>query len=255
MTLLIAMNCVCDHAGFLLAVGQTGERTMSLSKVETLEKGAAVRLTWLDGTSARFHAIWLRDNALDPETRSLGNGQRLITVLDIPRETTLSSASVSPNGELAVTFSPEGKSVTFPFAWLKARIYDKAIVGDSGWTSSDVDLWDSRLQARVPSGSYVKVSKDRAALGEWLASVRRYGFAVLRDVPTASGTLCKVAELFGYVRETNYGRWFEVRAEVNPNNLALRRGGAGAALGRRRKSAGHEDQAVSRIRAAFAARG
>jgi gamma-butyrobetaine hydroxylase len=32
--------------------------------------------------------------------------------------------------------------------------------------------------------------------------------------------LCKVAELFGYVRETNYGHWFEVRAEVNPNNLA-----------------------------------
>jgi len=29
-----------------------------------------------------------------------------------------------------------------------------------------------------------------------------------------------VAELFGFVRETNYGRWFEVRAEVNPNNLA-----------------------------------
>jgi [2-(trimethylamino)ethyl]phosphonate dioxygenase len=26
--------------------------------------------------------------------------------------------------------------------------------------------------------------------------------------------------LFGFVRETNYGRWFEVRAEVNPNNLA-----------------------------------
>jgi gamma-butyrobetaine dioxygenase len=29
-----------------------------------------------------------------------------------------------------------------------------------------------------------------------------------------------VAERFGYVRETNYGRWFEVRAEVNPSNLA-----------------------------------
>ena len=34
------------------------------------------------------------------------------------------------------------------------------------------------------------------------------------------GALCKVAELFGYIRETNYGRWFEVRAEVNPTNLA-----------------------------------
>jgi gamma-butyrobetaine dioxygenase len=30
----------------------------------------------------------------------------------------------------------------------------------------------------------------------------------------------KVVDLFGYVRETNYGRHFEVRTEVNPTNLA-----------------------------------
>ena len=64
------------------------------------------------------------------------------------------------------------------------------------------------------------MSTQRTALGEWLAVVRRYGFAVLDGVPTKPGALCEVAELFGYVRETNYGRWFEVRAEVNPNNLA-----------------------------------
>ena len=29
-----------------------------------------------------------------------------------------------------------------------------------------------------------------------------------------------VAALFGFVRETNYGKWFEVRTEVNPANLA-----------------------------------
>ncbi len=32
--------------------------------------------------------------------------------------------------------------------------------------------------------------------------------------------LLKIAALFGYVRETNYGRYFEVRTEVNPTNLA-----------------------------------
>jgi [2-(trimethylamino)ethyl]phosphonate dioxygenase len=193
---------------------------MSLSKVETLENGAAARLSWADGTSARFHAIWLRDNALDPETRSPGNGQRLITVLDIPPETFLSDTSVSPSGDLVVTFSPERKTVTFPSGWLRERVYDKPSAADAGWISPDIDLWDSELQSNVPTGSYSSVGKDRATLGEWLASVRRYGFAVLRDVPTESGTLCKVAELFGFVRETNYGRWFEVRAEVNPNNLA-----------------------------------
>jgi [2-(trimethylamino)ethyl]phosphonate dioxygenase len=66
----------------------------------------------------------------------------------------------------------------------------------------------------------MSVSTNTQALGDWLAAVDRYGFALLTGLPTESGFLCKVADLFGYVRETNYGRWFEVRAEVNPNNLA-----------------------------------
>jgi gamma-butyrobetaine dioxygenase len=61
---------------------------------------------------------------------------------------------------------------------------------------------------------------DRAEFGRWLAAVRRYGFAVMRGVPRNSGALIDIARLFGFVRETNYGKWFEVRAEVNPNNLA-----------------------------------
>jgi gamma-butyrobetaine dioxygenase len=38
--------------------------------------------------------------------------------------------------------------------------------------------------------------------------------------PVAEGALCDVAALFGFVRETNYGRWFDVRTEVKPSNLA-----------------------------------
>ena len=32
--------------------------------------------------------------------------------------------------------------------------------------------------------------------------------------------MLEIADLFGFVRETNYGKWFEVRTEVNPSNLA-----------------------------------
>ena len=38
---------------------------------------------------------------------------------------------------------------------------------------------------------------------------------------TRPGALFEVVDLFGYVRETNYGRHFEVRTEVNPTNLAF----------------------------------
>jgi gamma-butyrobetaine dioxygenase len=64
------------------------------------------------------------------------------------------------------------------------------------------------------------VGSSRPALGEWLSSVRRFGFGKLTGGPVESGALTKVVSLFGYVRETNYGRHFEVRTEVNPTNLA-----------------------------------
>src|SRR5689334_15849254 len=55
------------------AADKTAENPMQASKATILDEGAAVEVRWRDGTSARFHALWLRDNALDPETRSAGN--------------------------------------------------------------------------------------------------------------------------------------------------------------------------------------
>lgn len=184
-----------------------------------LDDGAALEVA-LHGQTRRFHALWLRDNAPDPATRSTGNGQRLITLLDIPRETRVARAEWV-EGRLSVRFEPEGKQVAFDSDWLAANAYDRPAPGAPGWTGSDIELWDSGLSRRIPTETLGAVRGDRQARRRWLEAVRRYGFAVLSQVPTHSGAVCEVAELFGYVRETNYGRWFDVRAEVEPNNLAF----------------------------------
>jgi gamma-butyrobetaine dioxygenase len=192
---------------------------MIASEARVIDEGRAVEFR-LDGKPARFHAIWLRDNALDEKTRSATNGQRLITILDVPEDTRIARASITSNGELSVFFMPEEREARYPVSWLATRAYDSGYSRAPGWTNSDVTRWDSRLQSAVPSADYEKAASDRRELGRWLAATRRYGFAVMTGVPAMSGSLCKVVELFGFVRETNYGRWFEVRAEVNPNNLA-----------------------------------
>jgi hypothetical protein len=64
------------------------------------------------------------------------------------------------------------------------------------------------------------VAENSEALREWLTSIQRYGIAKLDNGPVENGALLRVAELFGYIRETNYGKWFEVRTEVNLSNLA-----------------------------------
>lgn len=191
---------------------------MPASEPRLIDGGRAIELE-LGGKPHRFHAMWLRDNARDEKTRSPGNGQRLITVLDIPADTRIAQADTA-NGTLAIRFEPEGRTISYDTGWLADHAYDGPAGGEPGWTGPDIERWDGKLHNRVPSESWENVTTDRAALGRWLEAVRRYGFAVMTGTPTTSGTLCQVAELFGFVRETNYGRWFEVRAEVNPNNLA-----------------------------------
>ena len=189
-----------------------------MTDVAVCDAGNFLALT-IDQDRHRFHAIWLRDNAGDPETRSPVNGQRLIALRDISPDVCISSAEIS--GEmLKVNFSPEGKSVDYPLSWLLAHSYDRAVSDKSGWLAPQIEIWDSSLHDRVPTAEFNAVSYDPISRKSWLADVARYGFGKLTGGPVEDMALMKVVDLFGFVRETNYGRHFEVRTEVNPTNLA-----------------------------------
>ena len=59
-------------------------------------------------------------------------------------------------------------------------------------------------------------------LFDFLKDFVEYGFMLLEGIPVKDGELLKIPSLFdGYVRETNYGPLFDVRAKKNPNNLAF----------------------------------
>lgn len=183
------------------------------------DDGGVLTLEWKDGFSARYHAIWLRDNAQDPATRSATNAQRLITLHDIPADTVVADATVADGG-LSVRFAPEEKTVVFPSDWLREHAYDLDVFKEPGWTSPDTETWKNDFDVQRVTGHYHTVRQDTGALRDWLAGVRRHGFGKLTDGPVESGALLDVASLFGFVRETNYGKWFEVRTQVNPSNLA-----------------------------------
>lgn len=169
--------------------------------------------------TARFHAFWLRDNAHDDQTRDPDNGQRLISVSDIPGDTALARAQLHGNS-IHITFSPENKTVAYDINWLLDHAYDKIPHGEHGWIAPGIQTWDSTLTPALPAGDFTLIRSDPAALKDWLLNVARYGFAILENGPVCDKALLQVVDLFGYVRETNYGRHFEVRTEVNPTNLA-----------------------------------
>ena len=172
-----------------------------------------------DGATHRFHAIWLRDNAWDAATRSPDNGQRLIALRDIPHGTHITAAHLT-GGTLSVDFAPENRSIQYDMRWLVQHTYDGAVPRDRGWLAPGRSLWDGALNDAVPDAAFSDVAASREARGRWLGDIARYGFAKLSGGPVTEGALFDVVGFFGHVRETNYGRLFEVRTEVNPTNLA-----------------------------------
>ncbi|MDG5499627.1 gamma-butyrobetaine dioxygenase [Marinobacter sp. BGYM27] len=195
---------------------------LGLSNVKTLAEGKVVQVEWAEGVCARFHAVWLRDNSPDPETLSPANGQRLVRIQDVPEDVWVQAATVLDDARLEITFMPERKVVTFDAGWLLENRYDRPSNGKAatGWTNDEIVRWGKELQEDLPVASFRTASQNPDELRRWLADIRRYGVAKMIDMPLESGAICKVVELFGYVRETNYGRFFEVRTEVNPVNLA-----------------------------------
>ena len=193
----------------------------SFKSIKVTDSGKAIILWRSDGSKLRFHSTWLRDNALDPKTRDTKNGQRLITLSDIPINTYIESAILDEAGKnIFLTFLPEKKKVSFSASWLEAHAYDTKQSNIKGWIASDLKTWGKDMSKRIPNVDYKSARSDKILLLHWLKSLYRYGFAKMTGGKIESGALIQIADLFGYVRETNYGKWFEVRSEVNAINLA-----------------------------------
>ena len=157
-----------------------------------------------------FHPLWLRDNCPCPECRH-GSGQRLLDTRSLPDD--LEVVAVDGTN---VTFS-DGHTSTF----------DPALLASTR-APRPRRLWGAEIQDDLPVSRHSEVAAGGAALRDWLRAVDQLGFAILTGCPTDPGTVTRVAELFGFVRETNYGRLFDVKTVVDPTNLAYTGLGLGA---------------------------
>ena len=172
-----------------------------------------------DGRTLRFPAVWLRDNCPCPQCLDPVTGQKLDDITGIPNG--LAITRTEDAGEsVRVTFGPDQHRSVFSRAWLAAHALDGDGGADGdGRTEDDKELWLPADLTEVPAVNWPRYLTGGKA--QALAAVLRLGFVLLRDVPAEPGTVLEVAASFGYVRQTNYGRLFDVRVEPGPGNLAF----------------------------------
>lgn len=164
---------------------------------------------------------WLRDNCPCPRCRDPRNGQKLFQITELPIGLALDAVRRTADG-VEVDWAPDGHRSAYSAQWLTANRPDGGDGSGDRRGENGKTLWAAAdLNSRLPEANWAEYLGDPAARARVLESVLGLGFALLRDVPCREGQVLEVAETFGYVRETNYGRLFDVRVEPDPNNLAF----------------------------------
>ena len=193
-----------------------------VKSIKIIDSGKAILISYKNGDQLRYHSTWLRDNSHDPETRDKNNGQRLISISDIPVNTYIKSAKIDKKGgNLTIKFLPQKKQVKFSSSWLESHAYDKKQNNSKVWIDPKLKIWSKSSLKSIPKITYKNAKSDKKLLLNWLKSLYSYGFAKIIKCEKKSGTVIKIAKLFGYVRETNYGKWFDVKSKTNAVNLAF----------------------------------
>jgi len=176
-------------------------------------------------------AVWLRANCPCPGCQDPGSGQRLAAITGLPADVTVARVLAS-DAAVEVIFGPDGHRAVFAADWL-ARYGDpggEAGTGpgpgppDDDRTEDAKRLWAAAdLGGGIPQGWWPRYLADPEHRSACLSAVLTHGVVVLHDVPGEPGAVLAVARSLGYVRETNYGRLFDVRAEPAAANLAFTR--------------------------------
>jgi gamma-butyrobetaine dioxygenase len=168
-----------------------------------------------DGRLGELHKYALRDACPCGDCRHPVSGQRLFESTAVVPEAKIVAARLADRG-LEVDWE-DGHTSLFSSGWIEAEAKAASL---SVRPQRDVSLWGSDLQDRIPAWPHAAVTSDTGELRAFLTAVAELGFAVLRDAPREEGEVARVAELFSFVRETNYGRVFDVSVRVDATNLA-----------------------------------
>ena len=184
----------------------------TMARPEVAAVDGMVRFSFGDGSAVDVPVTALRHSCECAACRH-PSGQRLLDPATIRPDSQPTDIGVDGDA-LRVVWMPEGHESVYSVHALTTVEQPRAVP----------TLWDAQAVTSLPVAQHRAIATDdrdgQSQRLRWLQGVEQMGCGLLRGVPIVDGEVARVAELFGHVRETNYGRWFEVRSVVDPSNLA-----------------------------------
>ena len=174
-----------------------------------------VTISWQDGHKSVFHPIWLRDNCSCTDCGDHSGGHRFFELNMLPDD--LANRVVCDDGMIKIEWLADGHLTTYDPSWLRSHCHSDQ---ERRKRRPQPVLWDAALADNLPAVNYALAQEDRSELLKLFDAVRTYGICLLTNAPANPDATEEIAALLSFIRETHYGRVFEIVSTADPAVIA-----------------------------------
>ncbi|ATY59636.1 Taurine catabolism dioxygenase [Cordyceps militaris] len=189
------------------------------------------------GATVTLDAAALRDGCQCAACKDPSSGQKTFASVEIPRGLGIARVRETADG-LGVSFRKDiarftEHETTVSWESLEVALGARAAVDtaaippvfNSVRARAGITLWDrATIAERVRGVDYAEFIAGGDALWKVVLDLVRLGLVYLTDVPRDEDSVVRIATRIANIRETFYGRTFDVRAKPNAENVAYTTG-------------------------------
>ncbi|KAI6125641.1 Trimethyllysine dioxygenase [Pisolithus croceorrhizus] len=199
------------------ATANPGQKRTPIVRVDD----GKVSVLWSPQNWSRFHHIWLRDHCRCPSCFHPVTKQRLVNTFQIPRDIKPAHHHASMEGLEIVWTSPSTThhSSFYSWSWLREHTYDPPQRLEQ--LANEKVLWGAKIARSPPTVVYEEAMEGGdAGLYKWLSTIDRFGFCFVSGVPPTAEATQRLCERIAFIRETQYGKFWEFTADLAKGDTA-----------------------------------
>ena len=176
-------------------------------------------VSWSDGRETAFHRFFLRDNCPCSQCYLPLTREQLFEITDAPADLAVHSAAISAAGDLIIGWT-DGHASRYAPGWLRAHAPDAQSRAERHAARAQSFIWGREYADALQSFDYGDIMADDGALWAWLSALKSSGMTLIRNVPVEEEALLGPIARISHLRETNFGRVFDVKSKPRADSAA-----------------------------------
>ena len=182
-----------------------------------------VHVRWSDDRDTSFNSWWLRDNCPCTQCYLPLTREQIFEIVDAPADLAPVSSDITAASDVGPTLNilwNDGHRSSYQAGWLRAHATDDISRKEREANRPRPFIWGAEHASRLQTFEYSNVMERDEELLSWLLALRDAGLTLMKNVPTKPDSLLGPAHRISHIRETNFGRVFDVRSKPTPDSAA-----------------------------------